>query len=136
MPLPGAALKSLRGAPPPLLTASPSRGEEEAQSSLPTGQACLSDGVFRHWSPGPSLHTCPDSGNRVPACSHCSSLVFNTVPTFITSLAFRLVFLTDGEGNGNPLHSSCLKIPWMEEPGGPQSMGLQRVGHDGTTSLS
>ena len=29
-------------------------------------------------------------------------------------------------------HSSTLawKIPWMEEPGGPQSMGLQRVGHD------
>ena len=29
-------------------------------------------------------------------------------------------------------HSSILawKIPWMEEPGGLQSMGLQRVGHD------
>ena len=23
-----------------------------------------------------------------------------------------------GEGNGNPLQYSCLKIPWMEEPGG------------------
>ena len=22
------------------------------------------------------------------------------------------------------------KIPWMEKPGGLQSMGLQRVGHD------
>ena len=22
------------------------------------------------------------------------------------------------------------KIPWTEEPGGPQSMGSQRVGHD------
>ena len=35
-------------------------------------------------------------------------------------------------------HSSTLawKIPWMEEPGGPQSMGSQRVGHDSTTSLS
>ena len=22
------------------------------------------------------------------------------------------------------------EIPWSEEPGGPQSMGLQRVGHD------
>jgi len=30
------------------------------------------------------------------------------------------------------LHSSILawKIPWMEEPGRLQSMGLQRVGHD------
>ena len=34
------------------------------------------------------------------------------------------------EGNGNPLQYSCLRIPWMEEPGGLQSMGLQRVGHN------
>ena len=35
-------------------------------------------------------------------------------------------------------HSSILawKIPWMEEPGGLQSMGLQRVGQDWVTSLS
>ena len=35
-------------------------------------------------------------------------------------------------------HSSILawRIPWMEEPGGQQSMGLQRVGHDWVTSLS
>ena len=32
-------------------------------------------------------------------------------------------------------HSSILatEIPWTEEPGGPQSMGLQRVEHDLTT---
>ena len=35
-----------------------------------------------------------------------------------------------GEGNGNPLQYSCRKIPWMEEPGGLQSMGSQRVRHD------
>ena len=35
-------------------------------------------------------------------------------------------------------HSSALawKIPWMEEPGGLQSMGSPRVGHDWATSLS
>ena len=35
-------------------------------------------------------------------------------------------------------HSSTLawKILWLEEPGGLQSMGLQRVGHDSATSLS
>ena len=41
-------------------------------------------------------------------------------------------------GHENPLekematHSSILawEIPWTEEPGGLQSMGLQRVGHD------
>ena len=32
---------------------------------------------------------------------------------------------TPGEGNGNPLQYSCLQIPWTEEPGRLQSMGLQ-----------
>ena len=33
---------------------------------------------------------------------------------------------------GMATHSSMLawRIPWTEEPGGLQSMGLQRVGHD------
>ena len=47
-------------------------------------------------------------------------------------------------GWGDPLdkematHSSILawRIPWTEEPGGLQSTGLQRVGHDWATSLS
>ena len=35
-------------------------------------------------------------------------------------------------------HSSTLawKMPWTEEPGGLQSMGSLRVGHDSVTSLS
>ena len=35
-------------------------------------------------------------------------------------------------------HSNTLawKIPWTEEPGGPQSMGSLRVRQDSTTSLS
>ena len=35
-------------------------------------------------------------------------------------------------------HSSILawRIPWTEEPGGLQSMGSQRVGHNEATSLS
>jgi len=41
-----------------------------------------------------------------------------------------------GEGNGNPLQHSCLKIPWMQEPDRLQSMGSQRVGHDWATSLT
>ena len=35
-----------------------------------------------------------------------------------------------GEGNGNPLPYLVWRIPWTEEPGGLQSMGSQRVGHD------
>ena len=34
-----------------------------------------------------------------------------------------------GEGNGNPLQYSCYN-PWTEEPGGLQSQGSQRIGHD------
>ena len=35
-------------------------------------------------------------------------------------------------------HSNTLawKIPWAEDPGGPQSMGSLGVGHNGATSLS
>ena len=35
-------------------------------------------------------------------------------------------------GEGNATHSSILarRIPWIEGPGGLQSMGSQRVGHD------
>ena len=35
-----------------------------------------------------------------------------------------------GGGHGNPLQYSCLENPWTEEPGGPQSMGLQRCGYN------
>ena len=35
-----------------------------------------------------------------------------------------------GEENGNPLQYSCLEVPWTEEPGGLQSMGSKRIGHD------
>ena len=39
---------------------------------------------------------------------------------------------------GMAIHSSTLawKIPWREEPGRLQSIGLLRVGHDRATSLS
>ena len=32
--------------------------------------------------------------------------------------------------NGNSLQCSCLEDPWAKEPGGPQSVGSQRVRHD------
>ena len=35
-----------------------------------------------------------------------------------------------GEGDGTPLLYSCLENPMEEEPGGLQSMGSRRVGHD------
>ena len=38
----------------------------------------------------------------------------------------------DSWEKGMATHSSILawKVPWTEEPGGLQSQGLQRVGHD------
>ena len=33
-------------------------------------------------------------------------------------------------GNDNPLQYCCLENPWTEKPGGLQSIGSQRVGHD------
>ena len=40
--------------------------------------------------------------------------------------------LVRSPGEGKATHSSVLawRIPWTEEPGGLQSMGLQRVSHD------
>ena len=35
-----------------------------------------------------------------------------------------------GGGNGNPSSVLAWKIPWTEEPGGLQSTGSHRVGHD------
>ena len=36
----------------------------------------------------------------------------------------------DGVGRGNPLSILAWKIAWTEEPGGLQSLGLQRVRRD------
>ena len=40
--------------------------------------------------------------------------------------------LKDPLREGRAAHSSILawRIPWTEEPGGLQSIGLERVGHD------
>ena len=47
-----------------------------------------------------------------------------------TNKIFKLHSYIKGEGNGNPLHILAWRVPWMEEPGGLQSMGSHRVGHD------
>ena len=50
-----------------------------------------------------------------------------TQKTWVSSLGQK-----DPLEEGMATHSSILawRIPWTEEPGGPQSMGLQRVGRD------
>ena len=66
-----------------------------------------------------------------PGGSDCEESAHNAVdPCSIPGLG-----RSPGEGNGYPLHSSILawRIPWTEEPGGLQSMGLQGVRHDWAT---
>ena len=49
----------------------------------------------------------------------------------IQKMFFKCKLITNPEKAMAP-HSSTLawKIPWMEEPGGLQSMGSLKVGHD------
>ena len=71
---------------------------------------------------------------------HPALLVAQTVKRLSTMLETRVQSL----GREDPLekeiaiHSSTIawKIPWTEEPGRLQSMGSQRVGHDGAITLS
>ena len=53
-------------------------------------------------------------------------------------ILFFCIFLYNYLEKAMTLHSSTLawKIPWTEEPGGLQSMGLLKDGHDWATSLS
>ena len=50
------------------------------------------------------------------------------------SILCVVVYMTEKAMYSTPV--LCWKIPWMEEPGRLQSMGLLRVGHDWATSLS
>ena len=56
--------------------------------------------------------------------------------TYCWSLAWRILSITSmwtiGEGNGNPLQCSCLENPRDRGAWWLPSMGLYRVGHDGS----
>ena len=69
--------------------------------------------------------------------THCMAQTVKRLPavreTWVQSLGWE-----DPLEKQMATHSSTLawRIPWMEEPGGLQSMGSQRVGHHWATSLS
>ena len=71
--------------------------------------------------------------------TECTCTLYNILTkrceAFIAAICQGLL---PGEEKAMAPHSSTLawKIPWMEEPGGLQSMGSLRVGHDWVTSLS
>ena len=63
-----------------------------------------------------------------------ASLVTQTVKSIpaVQETQVRSLDWEDPLEEGMATHSSILawRTPWMEEPGGPQSKGAQRVGHD------
>ena len=67
-----------------------------------------------------------------------ASLVSQTVknPPAIQETRVQFLGQEDPLEKGMAAHSSILawRIPWIEEPGGVQSMGLQRIGHDWLTN--
>ena len=64
------------------------------------------------------------------------SISFYTLGLWSILSSLLYIVWAKGSGNGTPLQYPCLENPWTEEPGGLQSMGLWRVGHDWATSLS
>ena len=66
-----------------------------------------------------------------------ASLVAQRVKNLPTMQETQVLFLSQEDPLEKDMatHSSVLawEIPWTEEPGGLQSMGSQRVGHDSAT---
>ena len=55
---------------------------------------------------------------------------------YVKAVYCHPVYLTYIQAMAPHLTTLAWKIPWMEEPGGLQSMGSLRVGHDSETSFS
>ena len=62
-------------------------------------------------------------------CTSLEKCLFRSFHHFLIFFFFPSIELLE---KAMAPHSSTLvwKIPWMEEPGRLQSMGLQRIGHD------
>ena len=68
------------------------------------------------------------AGHGIHTHTHTHTHIYIYTYTYIYIYIYVHTYI--GEGNGNPLQYSCLKISWTEEPGGLQSMGSQRAGHN------
>ena len=66
--------------------------------------------------------------------THSSFFLFT--PTIPPSVYYSLLTMEAEKAMAPHSSTPAWKIPWAEEPGRPQSMGLLRVGHDRVTSLS
>ena len=82
----------------------------------------------------PELERFPGEGKGYPLQCSWASLVAQMVknPPAMWETCVQSLGWEDPLEEGMATHSSILawKISWTEEPGGLQSMGSQRVGHD------
>ena len=82
----------------------------------------------------PGLGRSPREGNDNPLQYYWTSLVAQMVKNLPAVEETRVQSLDQDDPleKGMATHSSILawRVPWTEEPGGLQSMGLQRVRHD------
>ena len=81
----------------------------------------------RQWHPTPVL--LPGKSHGWRSLVGCSPRGLEESDT-TERLHFHFSLSCIGEGNGNPPQCSCLENPRDGQPGGLQSMGLHRVGHD------
>ena len=70
-----------------------------------------------------------------PKASLVAQIVKN-LPAMQETQVQSLGWKDPGEGNGNPCGILAWRIPWIEECGGLQSMGWQRVRHNCVTTTS
>ena len=79
--------------------------------------------TYDRWHRGPGIHqtrSCPLGAHRLTTYDECNN-----------SCSAK----SNGEGDGSRSRALAWRIPGTGEPGGLQSMGLQRVGHGWVTSL-
>ena len=85
-----------------------------------------------------SLATCISFCNNPPVNNVLKTFFSGELKKNHDNYSFNCAELGGDLKKAMALHSStpAWKIPWMEEPGGLQSMESLRVGHDWATSLS
>ena len=98
--------------------------------------SCIAGGFFTHWVIREFKHSNKEIDSYQVKLEKIHCLIWVSLGKGNPQL-FEQSYCSTSEKAMAP-HSSTLawKIPWTEEPGGLQSMGLWRVGHDWTTSFS
>ena len=85
----------------------------------------------------PHLRTCQQVKVCLTLLNQTCPSCFSTILWNFSIISFKTKRPMSMQKAMAPYSSTpAWKIPWMEEPGRLQSMGLQRIGHDRETSLS